>query len=430
MLSSMFTGVSGMNANGTALSVVSDNIANMNTTGFKASKASFGDVLGQSIGTSQIGGGTYLSSVATSYAQGSFENSTNVLDMAIDGNGFFVVQATEGTRYFTRSGEFHVDRDGFIVDSGGNQLQAFDSTTSALGNVLIGALNSPPQRTETIDIAANLDSREITGVDFAITDPTGTSSFSTTIPVYDSLGNKHDVTVYFQKTDANEWTWNAVANADEVTVVGTATDGTNSLIASGQLDFTSNGELDEEGATTYYNLAAPTGITFIGATAEQEVDFDFGTSITTDAAVGGTGLDGTTQFGSISAIYLQTQNGYGSGSLQSISVSADGTLTGLFTNGQSRGIAKIAIATFQAETELTKAGGNLYTESYESGAGIFAAPGSGGAGEILSNTLELSNVDLGAEFVRMIMNQRGFQANSRIVSVSNEILAELVNLSR
>jgi flagellar hook protein FlgE len=421
----MFTGVSGMNANGTALSVVSDNIANMNTTGFKSSKASFGDVLGQSIGSAQIGGGTYLNTVATSFGQGSFESSTNVLDMAIDGNGFFVVDATAGTRYYSRAGEFHIDRDGYIVDSAGNQLQAFDATTNALGNVLIGALNSPPNPTTTMDLAANFDSRETAGAAFSIADPTGTSKYSTTIPVYDSLGIKHDVTVYFQKTAANEWTWNAVANASEVT--STSVSGNNALIASGQLDFTSNGELDIEGATTYYNLAVPTGIDFAGATAAQTIAVDFGTSITTDS---GTGLDGTTQFGSISAIYLQTQNGYGSGSLQSISVASDGTLTGLFSNGQSRGIAQIAIATFQAETELTKAGGNLFTESYESGAGIFTAPGSGGAGEILANTLELSNVDLGAEFVRMIMNQRGFQANSRIVSVSNEILAELVNLSR
>ena len=128
--------------------------------------------------------------------------------------------------------------------------------------------------------------------------------------------------------------------------------------------------------------------------------------------------------------YTQTQDGYASGSLVNVSVATDGTITGLFTNGQSRSISQIALTTFAAETKLTKAGGNLFTESYESGDAIITTPGSGGAGEILSNTLELSNVDLGGEFVKMIMNQRGFQANSRIVSVSNEILAELVNLSR
>ena len=217
MLSSMFTGVSGMNANGTALSVVSDNVANMNTTGFKSSKASFGDVLGQSIGTSQIGGGTYLGGVSQSFAQGAFEGSSNVLDMAIDGGGFFMVESTEGTKYYTRAGEFHIDRDGYIVDSDGNQLQAYDSTTNALSNVLLGALNSPPNPTVAVDIAANMDSREVAGAAFAIATPATTSDYSTSIPMYDSLGIKHDITVYFQKTAANTWSWNAVATASEVT---------------------------------------------------------------------------------------------------------------------------------------------------------------------------------------------------------------------
>ena len=426
MLSAMFTGVSGMNANGTALSVVSDNIANMNTTGFKSSRASFGDVLSQSIGGSQVGGGVYLNSVSPSFSQGSFESSTNVLDMAVDGSGFFMADSSVGTRYYTRAGEFHIDRTGLVVNSDGYELQAYDATTNVLGNVNLGALNSPPDDTDNITMSANLNSTATVGSVFAIADPTGTSNYSTSISAYDSLGIAHNLNVYFTKlaAPANTWTWNAVSPTSEVT--STSTSGTNAQVASGTLGFNTAGALDTESAITYYN-AGGTGIDFVGAVAAQAVDFDYGTAITTDS---GTGLDGTTQFGSSSVVYLQTQDGYGSGSLQSVTISSNGTITGVFTNGQSRSIAQVALTTFPAQTELTKSGGNLFTESYDSGAAVVSTPGSGSAGSILSNTLELSNVDLASEFVKMIMNQRGFQANSRIVSVSDDLLAELVNLTR
>jgi len=170
------------------------------------------------------------------------------------------------------------------------------------------------------------------------------------------------------------------------------------------------------------------GFDFNGlAAAGQAIDFDFGTSITTD---GGSGLDGTTQYGSDSSTAFQDQDGYSAGSLRSITIGPDGIITGIFTNGQTRGIAQIALAKFISPTALTKMGKGLYAESTESGQPIISTPGTSGTGTILSNTLELSNVDLAEEFVKMILSQRGFQANSRVISTSDELMVELVNMKR
>lgn len=421
MLTSLFTAVSGMNANGIALSVIGDNIANMNTVGFKASTVSFGDVLSQTImGDSQVGRGVFLASVTPEFTQGSFESSSSVLDLAIEGEGFFVVSDASGT-FYTRAGQFTIDKNGYIVTPDNLRLQGYTGTSGALSDINVSSLNSPPNATSTVTISANLDSRVSIPSAFDVTDPNNTSNFSSSITVYDSLGNDHVINIYFRKSaessSGNTWEWFAVVDASD------SASGSTEIQAQGTLTFDTNGALKSESSITY-----PTGgFDFTGgATQNQIIAFNFGTSITE----GGSGLDGVTQFGSSSATIFQSQDGYAAGSLKNLTISQDGTITGVFTNGQTRAIAQIALAKFLAPTGLTKMGKNLYAESNESGQPVIGTPGGAGLGQILSNTLELSNVDLAEEFVKMIMSQRGFQANSRIVSTTDELMQELVNLKR
>jgi flagellar hook protein FlgE len=426
-LTSLFTAVSGMNANGTALSVISDNVANMNTTGFKASRAAFGDILSQQIGESQVGRGVLLTDVASQFTQGTFENTASVLDMAVDGDGLFVMKDTTGT-YYTRAGQFSVDKDGYVVNSSGIILQGYlysdtGTATSALGDINVSSVNSAPNSTENVELSANLDSGATILAAFDVDDPNTTSNFSTSVTAYDSLGNGHNVNVYFRKdaeaVTGNSWEWYAVVDAAD------SLSGNTEIQAQGTLGFTTDGFLDTESAITYPLVG---GFDFNGgAAAAQAIDFNFGTSITTD---GGSGRDGTTQYSGESATSFQSQDGYSSGSLKSITISQDGTMTGIFTNGQTRGLAQLALAKFISPTGLTKMGRGLYAESTESGQPVITTPGSSGTGAVLSNTLELSNVDLAEEFVKMILSQRGFQANSRVISTSDELMQELVNLKR
>jgi len=429
-MSSLFTAVSGMSANGTALSVIGDNVANMNTVAFKSSRSSFGDILSQSLGTSQIGRGVAVTDITPVFTQGSFENTANVLDLAVDGEGLFIMSDDSGIAY-TRAGQFTLDKEGYIVNTNAMRLQGYLFSTSGssagLGDINLSTLNSAPQPTESAEISANLDSRanlldDITNP-FDVNDPGNSSNFSSTLTVYDSLGVSHVINIYFRKdTEAatgNSWDWYAVVNDSD------SASGVTEIQADGTIDFTSDGALDVESAINY-----PVGAGFNfsgGATADQVIDFNFGTSITTD---GGTGLDGTTQFGSTSATIFQSQNGYSSGSLRNITITQDGFITGIFTNGQTRAVGQVALAKFLAPTEVKKMGKNLYSESSESGQPIISIPGTSGTGVVLSNTLELSNVDLAEEFVKMIISQRGFQANSKMVSTSDELMQELINLKR
>ncbi len=424
-LTSLFTAVSGMNANGLALSVIGDNVANMNTAGFKASKTAFGDILAAQVGAGQVGRGVMLNSVAPQFSQGTFESTANVLDVAVDGDGLFIAKDNSGT-YYTRAGQFHADKNGFVVNPGGQRLQGYlyttaGTATSGLGDINISSLNSAPTPTANVDMTANLDSRAVIPAAFDVNDPNGTSNFSSSVTAYDSLGNGHVVNLYFRKSaeaaTGNTWEWKAVVGAAD------SETGNAEVQAEGTLNFNSNGELNTE-----VTLASPTGgFDFNGSAAQNQViAFEFGTSI----AEGGSGLDGTTQFGATSATIFQTQNGYSSGSLKSITVSADGKLTGVFTNGQTRIVSQIALAKFLSTSELTKMGRNLYAESTKSGQPIISVPGTSGTGTVLSSTLEQSNVDLAEEFVKMIMSQRGFQANSRMISTSDELMMEVVNLKR
>ncbi len=433
ILTSLFSGISGLNAFGQGLSVVSNNIANLNTVGFKDSTVSFADIISENIGTGnggQVGRGVFVDSIQTEFSQGSFETSGNMLDLALEGEGFFVVQNPAGAEFYTRAGRFSLDQNGFVQNPEGLRLQGnlFSSAgvaTGQVGDVNLAATNIPAVATTTVNFVANLDSRVTTPAAFSVASPATTSNFSSSITLFDSLGSGHQVSVYFRKTStAGVWEYNAVVDAADAAPIAPATTGVDTIMASGTLTFGTDGTLQAESAVTYplggFDFAG-------GATQNQTIAFNFGTNVTTES---GTGLDGVTQFGSSSAVLNQTQNGSSSGDLQNISIDMDGVVTGIFTNGRSRTMAQIQVARFNNEQGLSKAGNNLFITSAESGDAISGNANSSGRGRVLSNSLELSNVDLAEQFVKMIEFQRGFQANSRVITTTDEILQELVNLRR
>jgi flagellar hook protein FlgE len=448
----MFTAVSGMNVNGKGLGVVGDNIANMNTHGFKSSSVVFGDIVSQS-GSLGIGRGALMNEVSQEFTQGAFENTPNVLDLAVDGDGLFVVKRVNDT-FYTRAGQFGIDKQGFATNPDGYRLQGYQfdvsgAASTVVGDVNVASINSQPNDTADVTVFANLDSRtDITANPaFDVNNAATTSHFTSTVTAYDSLGNAHVLNIYYRKnqsiatggTPANsgtpfgggltwpigygaeggtEWEWYSVVSA------GDSATGNDEIQAQGRLEFNTNGAL-------YFSetLTSPTGgFDFAGgSTQNQSIAFDFGSDIATTAA---TGLEGTTQFGSTSTTSYLEQDGYSAGTLKSLSINEEGLMSGIFTNGQTKNIAQVVLAKFISQEGLIKQGNSLYAESFESGQPIVTAPGNSGTGNILANTLELSNVDLAAEFVKMIIMQRGFQANSRMVSTSDELMTELVNLKR
>jgi flagellar hook protein FlgE len=287
---------------------------------------------------------------------------------------------------------------------------------ATIGDLIVDAGTIPASATTSVSIAANLDSNTAILPTFDPLTPDTTSSFANTISVYDSLGNSHEITVYYHKNASNAWDWHAMVDGMELT---TQLPGPTE-IASGALTFTTNGELDTE-------TNPATSWDFIDATQAQAIDFDFGTSITTD---GGLGLDGTTQFAAKSTTVGLAQDGFAAGSVATISITGDGTIYGSFSNGQQRPLGQIVTADFANVNGLERTGQGLWIAGQTSGEALIGPPDAGGRGAIVSGTLEQANVDLGTEFVNLIAYQRGFQANSRVITTADEMYGELVNIKR
>jgi flagellar hook protein FlgE len=431
VLRAMYSGVSGLRAEGEALGVVGDNIANVNTVGFKSQRAIFQDVLGHSIlaGTSSAlpGSGVRVGDIQQMFTQGTLANTGVSTDLALNGDGFFVVNGTVdgiSSNFYTRAGQFALDKDGFLTNSQGLKVQGYtanaDGTFQAAPSSVKAPTSSLPARaTESISVTANLDASEaVPTVAFDPQDPTKTSNFSSSITVYDSLGTSHSVDVYFAKTGDNTWDYHALANGDELNPPQA---GLNVEVGLGSLTFTTNGALNSVTTTTAMSLNFGGG-----ATAGQAVTMDFGSQV----AGGGTGLDGTTQFASPSSISNQSQDGYASGDFSGVQVDGQGIVTGLYTNGQKLAISQLAIAKFRSNDGLGRAGQNLWIETRDSGTAAMGTAASGGRAAVSSGALEGSNVDLAEEFVGLIQHQRSFSANSKTITTADEMLQELINIKR
>lgn len=403
ILTSMFTAVSGLSAYGNALGVIGNNVANVGTVGFKSSRASFAELVSANLANSQqVGLGVYLNEVQGNFSQGSLTTTGNTLDLAIDGEGFYQLQDAGGANFYSRAGQFQLNKVGEVVDPTGHLLQGYQANSSGvitgtIGSITLTSTNSAPQATAAATIKANLDSTAtVPTAAFSAADPTS-YNFSTGMTFYDSLGSPHSLQFYFIKSSTAN-TWNLEYQVDG----GAATAGTN-------LVFTSAGALSSGGSQALSLAIAG------GATTPQTVTVDF---------------TNMTQFGSSSTLLNQTQDGYAAGSLQRMSVNSQGQIVAQFTNGQTRVLAQVVLNRFTNPQGLVRVGDNLFTASTDSGTPVVGTPQSNGLGRIVSGALEQSNVDLGKEFVDMIITQRAFQANSRAITTSDEMLQELVNLKR
>lgn len=443
--SAFFAATSGINSMSRALNEIGNNIANAQTIGYKSRSVSFGDLFGATLGgggtTNSLveGRGVRVMGIDPSFTQGSLQTTSNALDLAIDGDGFFQVNDASGNMYYTRAGQFSLNANGNLVNPAGLTLQGFQADAhgnilGTIGDLVLTTTQQTGQATTLVDMSGNLDaSEEVVSFTTAqlLAEPSNPSisQFSSGIRVYDSLGVGHDFTVYFSKTAANTWTYSVLGNASEVNVTAGNSNATtgNALVAQGTLGFTSAGLLDTESALTYFN-AGGTGIDFSnGSVAAQTIGFNFGTSITTDS---GTGADGMLQQGARSVILTLSQDGFSNGTLTGTAIGEDGTVTGRFSNGTTRNLGQVALTRFVNPDGLQPVGRNLFIQSGDSGTPLVGAPSTGSFGKMFANTLEASNVDLGDELVNMITMQRSFQANSRIITTTNSLLGELVNLAQ
>lgn len=426
ILSSLYTGVSGLSAQGEALGVISDNIANANTTGFKASRAEFQDIVAKSLkgilGGNQIGRGVKLGAVNPILQQGNVDHTEKTTDLAISGDGYFVLRGNDGET-FTRDGSFHFDKEGFLVTNDNQRVQGFEADEGGkiinkLSDVRFPRALIPAKATSKVALDLNLDSRVEVGKQFDINNPHETSHYSTGVEIFDSQGNKHLVTMFFVKTADRQWNVHGLADGKEVTG---GTPGKWSEVWSGKLGFTVDGKLDTEVVTKEaLNFAG-------GALQNQKIAFDFGDSITTDK---GKGLNGTKQYGRDSDLITWQQDGAAAGTIVNLSFNDEGVLTAVYSNGQAQDLAQIALAKFENTESLFKVGNNRFKEARDSGAPAIGKSGSAGRGRLYAKSLERSTVDLALEFVGLIQNQRGFQANAKTITTSDELLNEVINLKR
>ncbi len=440
LFSTLQVGASGLSVASTGLGVSADNIANVNTTGYKRGRASFADFMPQNVfgmsGSNQVGIGAATNKIVNMFGQGSIDTSGNSLDMAISGEGFFVVES-DNAAFYTRNGEFYLDDDGFVVTPDGLNLQGHNATqgtlSSSVEDLLLADWYYLSSATSEITLDAQLSAEEATGTDLAgldffgtgtgtdtLTDAGDNADFSTSITVYDSLGVGHEVMVLFERSGSNDWIWRAVVDAteafDSTSTAYSSTDGDAFEISSGTLTF------DTSGALSTFTQTDTSGWTFEGAAA-QTIEMDFGL----DAS--GVETDGLVVLsGDESSVSTVNQDGIASGFLDTIDVEDDGTITGSFTNGETLTIGQVVLATFQAQQELRSVGGTYYAESTGSGEAAVDVAGSGSRGTVSGSALERSNVDLEDEFIGMITMQRSYQANAKTVSTADESLQVLMNM--
>jgi len=417
MLRSMFSGVSGLRSHQTMMDVIGNNIANVNTVGYKASTAVFSDLLSQAIsgagvatdaagGTNpaQVGLGVRLAGISTSFTQGAAQLTGRATDLSIQGDGFFVVEKG-GQQLFTRAGSLSFDALGRIVTPDGAIMQGWPAaadgtinTNAAIGNLTMPlGQNIAPQATAAIQIGGNLDAAA----------PVGTI-VNTSIEVFDQQGTPITITLAYEKTGADAWEVQPYepdgADAD------TDPDAIGAPIA-----------LAFDPATGALTTAGP--FTFTPTVGV------WGGPISLDPGAAGD-PDAVSQFAGANGIQALSQDGYALGSLQSFTIGADGVVTGVFSNGRNRPIGQLAMAAFANPVGLEKVGDSLWRPTVNSGLASIGTAGSNGRGTLSGSTLEMSNVDLAREFTNLIIAQRGFQANSRVITASDELLQDLVNLKR
>lgn len=418
-------GLSGLYASSRALDVTSNNVANSATVGFKSASAHFADVFAASIsggGASQVGIGTTVNAVQQQFTQGNVTATNNPLDITINGGGFFRMD-DNGTITYSRNGQFHLDKNGYVIDDLSRRLTGYgiDLTTGKVlgaGAVDIKLDPAPinPQATgpasdPAAGVTANLnfDSRATVPTVAFDKDIPSSYNFSTATTIYDSLGIAHSLTLYAVKA-ATAGDWNVYGSVDNTAIANA----TGFPIA---LHFGQDGRLTGTGTgTVTVDLDAVMAVVTPG-TPNGAAPLDFIVN-----------FGGSTQFGTAFGTNSLQQNGYTSGRLTGVSVAADGMIRGNYSNGQSRTLAQVVLCNFTNPNGLTSLGGNQWAETSESGTAQMGAPNSGTLGVLQSSAIEESNVDLTAELVNMITEQRNYQANAQSIKTQDQIMQTLVNL--
>ncbi|WP_020166537.1 MULTISPECIES: flagellar hook protein FlgE [Methylotenera] len=405
-------GLSGLNAASKSLEVIGNNVANANTVGFKQSQAQFADVFASSLtgsGSSQIGIGTQVAKVQQQFTQGNVTNSNNPLDIAINGGGFFRL-SDNGTTTYTRNGQFQLDKQGFIVNAQGKNLTGYTMvngvlSTGSTANLQISTANLAPQSTTAVGGLFNLDSRgtALVSANFDPTDPT-TYHHSTSINIYDSLGNSHILQNFFVKTDAGAWDVYTTADGNPITYTPPS-----APVATASMVFNGSG-LGPTVTPAVPTVSIPVDT---GATTPFNITLDFSQS---------------TQHGSNFSVNSLSQDGYTSGRLSGFNFSSDGTIVGRYTNGQSATLGQVVLANFTNPNGLQSLGNNAWAETADSGPSLVGMPNTGNLGVLQSSAVEDSNVDLTAELVNMITAQRIYQANAQTIKTQDQVLQTLVNL--
>ncbi|PKN54361.1 MAG: flagellar hook protein FlgE [Deltaproteobacteria bacterium HGW-Deltaproteobacteria-14] len=413
IFSTMYIGMSGMRANEGAIGTIGDNIANSNTIGFKGSRAVFADLLSQTVlgsaGMSQAGQGVSVAGVQRLVTQGALLGTGVSTDLAINGQGYFIVNDASGQQFYSRNGQFQVDNEGYLTTVDNLRLQGYAADDNGvlaarLSGLQINDVQSPPRATTEVNFSINLDSESEAPTSFISPDDPDSYNYTSQMTVYDSLGNAHQVDVYYAKTGDNEWIWSAVVAAEEL---GGDPADPPIEVGSGPLSFDGDGNLVNH---TPEEIA----LSFPGANS-QTIDFNF---------------EGTTQLGAPNSLNSADQDGFGVGTLSFVDVDETGQIHGTFTNGREVLLGQLALARFDAPELLNAVGGNRFTETLSSGQPAIGTAGTGARGTIFAGTLEQSNVDLTNEFTQLIVAQRGFQASSRTVTTADEMMLQVLNLKQ
>ena len=414
IIGSLFTSNGALNAFGDSINVTGDNIANLNTAGFKTSRTQFADLLPTTLGEIETGNGVRLEEVTKPFQQGSIESTPNVTDLAIEGNGFFIVNnATTGTSYYTRAGQFHLDSSGRLVNDSGLALQG----TS--GDITLG--NTPTvsgQATSILALQFNLDaSSAVPAAGFPSTADASPSAwasgsnFSSVATIYDAQGNPHDLSFFFRKTAPNAWEYRVVAKSSEIDPLAPNSSDLRQVATPGSLVFSTDGQLD----TSLSTITDINGLNWVSGGSQ-------------DIPAGSLSFAGTVQYAQPSTLVAESQDGYGAGTFDSMSIDGQGIITGRFSNGTTKTLGTVALANFANVDNLDPQGDTLFLPTIESGGAQTGTPNQGGLGSILSGSLELSTVDLAQQFVALISLQRAFQVNSRALTTADQMYADAVNI--
>lgn len=385
--------LSGLNSFSSSLRSTSNNIANAGTTGFKRARSEFADVYAGSQGT-----GVQVAANSKQFNQGNIEFTGNTLDMAINGQGFFRM-SDNGTTVYTRAGNFHLDREGYITNNQNQRLTGFQADTSgnitgALGELQLDSTGISPGATSRIDLGLNLDARET--VPATPFDPNDSQSYnhSASISVYDSLGNQHDMTLYFAKTGDNAFDMHAFVDGNQV-------------LSGSSLQFSSGGQITSPASPAEVTIPAfDPG----GGAASQSITID---------------MQDITQYGSSFSMNSATQDGFGAGNPSTFDISNTGVISARYSNGQSRTIGQVALANFVNPQGLTQLGNTSFGESYDSGTALVGTPDGGSLGALQSGALETSNVDLAEGLIGLILTSHHLQAQMKVIQTAEKTIGSL-----